>query len=146
MPLWIRQAAEDERGRSPVRSSGRHGNTTQAKMLRSGVAGPTPRSRGGGDIVGRRTKCAEEERRDATSEDPAVDHPSVLGARADAVPETAFWLFSLLLLGDSICRARPASQSPAPEDRKAGFGHVLVTGEEGPSAAELGLGWQIAGR
>jgi len=96
--------------------------------------------------VGTRTKCAEEERREATSEDPAVDHPSVLWAWADVVPETALWLFSWWLLRDGICRAGSAPQSPAPEDRKAGFGDVLLAAEEGPSAAELGLGWQIAGR
>lgn len=62
------------------------------------------------------------------------------------VPETALWFFSLVL-GNSICRARSAAKCGASlEDRQAGFGNVLVPGEERPSAAELGLGWQISSR
>lgn len=57
--------------------------------------------------VRRRTKCAEKERGDTASEYPAVNHPCVLGARADVVPETGFWLFSRGL-GDSICSADSA--------------------------------------
>ena len=95
---------------------------------------------------GRRTACAEEKRGNTTSEYPAVDHPCVLGAWPDVVPATAFWLFSRLL-GDSICGAGSGTYCGTSfKERQARFGDVLVTGEEGFSAAELGRDWQIAGR
>jgi hypothetical protein len=95
----------------------------------------------------KRTTCIKEKRRNTTSEDPAVNHPSVLGAGRDIIKEAAVGLLLVVRRGS---RRTMGLRFPAAEGRtsfelgETRLWIVLFTTKEGFASPNTGLAREIS--